>query len=171
MDTVKPVGFETKKMPLCPKGHKWWPMKEKCIPVDQEKGVKKMDKIKEATDLVDVILKGDYDKHKKVEEAVKVSKDVLDEVENKLDNVPDQELADLHSDVVDELTKDEGVSPVEEIIAVSISRLIREEDYRTYFKKMLKKHNVSNPSDLDDAKKKEFFNAVDKGWKAEKESD
>jgi len=137
----------------------------------QPKGVNKMDKIKEAEELVDVILKGDYDKHKKIQEADAVAEEVLDEVENKIDSVPDQDLADLHSDVVDELTKDEGVTPVEEKIAVSISRLIREEDYREFFKKMLKKHNVSNPSDLDDEKKKEFFNTIDREWKAKKESD
>ena len=135
------------------------------------KGVEEMDKIKEATDLVDVILKGDYKKHKKVQEAAITTDEVLDEVENKLDSVPDQDLTDLHKDVVDELTKDEGVTPVEEKIAVSISRLIREEDYREFFKKMLKKYNVKNPSELDVEKKKEFFNTVDKEWKAEKETD
>ena len=146
-------------------------MKEKCVPAGQDKGVNKMDKVKEAEELVDVILKGDYDTHKKIQEADAVTEDVLDEVENKIDSVPDQDLADLHSDVVDELTKDEGVSPVEEQIALSISRLIREEEYREFFKKMLKKHNVSNPSDLDDEKKKEFFNTIDREWKAKKESD
>lgn len=43
--------------------------------------------------------------------------------------------------------------------------------YREYFKKMLKKFGVNSPAELDDNKKKEFFNAVDKGWKGEKESD
>jgi len=199
---------EATKLPLCPKGQRWCPVKEKCIPVDDEKHqgqqqqrgqgegpmgkptpskrnprgpmgrprpgrgrVNEMDKIKEAEELVDVILKGDYDTHKKIQEADAVAEDVLDEVENKIDTVPDQDLADLHSDVVDELTKDEGVTPVEEKIAVSISRLIREEEYREFFKKMLKKHNVSNPSDLDDEKKKEFFNTIDREWKAKKESD
>lgn len=174
----------------CPEGFRWCPIKKKCVPAGQgkgegqkqqrgqgkgpmgkPKGVEEMDKIKEAIDLVDVILKGNYTKHKKVQEATMETDEVLDEVENKLDNVPDQDLADLHQDVVDELTKDEGVTPVEEKIAVSISRLIKEEDYREFFKKMLKKHNVKNPSELDDEKKKEFFNAVDKEWKAEKETD
>lgn len=139
--------------------------------MDQDKGAGKMDKIKEAEDLVDVILKGDYDTHKKVQEAEEVVEEVLDEVENKIDTVPDQDLADLHSDVVDELTKDEGVTPVEEKIAVSISRLIREEEYREFFKKMLKKHNIKNPSELDDEKKKAFFNQIDREWKAKNESD
>jgi len=134
------------------------------------KGVEEMDTIKEAMDLVDVILTGDYSTHKKIQEADDATDDVLDEVENKLDNAPDQDLQQLHKDVVDELTKDD-VSPLEETIAVSISRLIREEDYREFFKKMMKKHGISNPSELDGEKKKAFFNTVDREWKAKKETD
>ena len=164
-------------------------MKEKCVPEGHEKGkgqkqqkgqtkgpigkpkgVKEMDTIKEAMDLVDVILTGDYGTHKKIQEADDAADNVLDEVENKLENEPDEDLAQLHQDVVDELTKDE-VTPLEETIAVSISRLIREEDYREFFKKMMKKHGVSNPSELDGEKKKAFFNTVDREWKAKKETD
>jgi hypothetical protein len=134
------------------------------------RGVNEMDVIKEAMDLVDVILTGDYSEHKKIQEANDTTDDVLDEVENKIDTIPDQDLEQLHSDVVDELTKDE-VSPLGETIAVSISKLIREEKYREFFKKMLKKHGISNPSELDDEKKKAFFNAIDKEWKAKKETD
>lgn len=136
-----------------------------------KKGVEEMDTIKEALDLVDVILSGDYEQHKVLEHADQETDTVLDEVENKLDAAPDQDLASLHKDVVDELTKDEGVTPMEEQIAVSISRLIREEEYREFFKKMMKKHNISNPSDLDAEKKKAFFNTVDREWKAKKETD
>jgi len=125
----------------------------------------------EAMELVDVILGGKYKNYKKVQEASEAMEDVLDEVENKIDVVPDQDLQDLHKDVVDELTKDDGVTAVDEKIAVSISRLIREEEYRDFFKAQLKKYKIINPSDLDDEKKKEFFNTVDKLWKAKKESD
>ena len=55
-----------------------------------------MDTIKEAMDLVDVILVGDYSKYKKVQEADEITDDVLDEVENKIDTVPDQDLQQLH---------------------------------------------------------------------------
>lgn len=40
--------------------------------------------------------------------------------------------------------------------------------YQAYFKKMLAKYGVKSPDELGD-KKKEFFNAVDKGWKADHE--
>ncbi len=134
-------------------------------------GKPKRGKVEEASDLVDVILAGNYGTHKKIQEADEVMDEVLDEVENKIDNAPDEDLQSLHKDVVDELTKDDGVTAVEEVIAVSISRLIREEEYRDFFKKMLKKYNVSNPSELEGEKKKEFFNTIDKEWKAKKETD
>lgn len=43
------------------------------------------------------------------------------------------------------------------------------EEYQAFFQKMLKKFGVESPDELDDAKKKEFFDAVDKGWKGDKE--
>jgi len=140
-------------------------------PIGQPRRVDEMDQVKEASQLVDVILKGDYKEHLKIQAVVEIADIVLDEVENKIDTVPDQDMASLQQDVEDELSKDEGVTQIEEKIALSISRLIKEEDYREYFKGMLKKYKVTNPSDLDGEKKKEFFNAVDKGWKAKKETD
>jgi len=41
--------------------------------------------------------------------------------------------------------------------------------YKAYFQKMLKKFGAKSPADLDAEKKKAFFNAVDKGWKADHE--
>ena len=38
------------------------------------------------------------------------------------------------------------------------------EAYQKFFNSLLKKFGVDSPSELDDKKKKEFFNAVDKGW-------
>ena len=45
------------------------------------------------------------------------------------------------------------------------------EAYKKYFNGMLKKFGASSPAELDNEKKKAFFNAVDKGWTAKKESD
>ncbi len=53
--------------------------------------------------------------------------------------------------------------------------IIKEEDdkksveYQAFFKKMLKKFGVTEPDQLEGAKKKEFFDAVDAGWKADNE--
>jgi len=43
--------------------------------------------------------------------------------------------------------------------------------YQKFFMSMLKKHGVTSPSQLKGDKKKKFFDSVDKGWKAKKESD
>lgn len=62
------------------------------------------------------------------------------------------------------------VTPIEEQMLASV-KLLSEDAYKEFFKKMLSKYGVKTPSELDNAKKKEFFNAVDKGWKAKKELD
>ena len=46
-----------------------------------------------------------------------------------------------------------------------------EDDYKAFFKKAMKKFNVSNIQDLSDDDKKDFFNYVDRNYKAKKEED
>lgn len=48
---------------------------------------------------------------------------------------------------------------------------MNEESYEEYFKKMLDKFGVSDPGELDDDKKKEFFAAVDAGYKSKDEKE
>ena len=38
------------------------------------------------------------------------------------------------------------------------------EAYQKFFKSILKKFGVDSPAELDDKKKKDFFDAIDKGW-------
>lgn len=232
----------------CPKGTVWCPIKKKCIPEEEQNskgqgkgqargqgkgpmGVPKKEdiNISKVNQLVDEVLLGDYSLYKKLEESGSSVDAMLDEIENKIDSVPDQDLPELQQSVEDELTKDsnssveervilfkvgmqtkleavttkckkefkdvaevktcmaEGmkglyhewmlsqlplneITPIEEQMLTSV-KLLSENDYKEFFKKMLSKYGVKTPSELDDAKKKEFFNAVDKGWKAKKESD
>lgn len=44
-------------------------------------------------------------------------------------------------------------------------------EYQEFFKKKLKEHGVSNPSELKGDAKKKFFDDVDKNWDAKEESD
>ena len=44
------------------------------------------------------------------------------------------------------------------------------DEYQKFFMAALKKFGVSEPDDLDDDKKKEFYNFVDANWKGENES-
>ena len=45
-----------------------------------------------------------------------------------------------------------------------------EDDYKAFFKKAMKKFNVSNIEDMDDGDKKDFFNYVDRNYKAKNEN-
>lgn len=140
-------------------------------PMGKPKGANEMNQhFKEAIDLVDIILTGDYNEYKKFNESLELVDEIIDEVENKIDNVPDQDLQSLYKTVFDELSQD-SMTPVEESILSSVKKLIKEEDYREFFKGMLKKWNIKSPTDLEGDKKKEFFSQVDKGWKAKKETD
>ncbi|MFW9871703.1 MAG: hypothetical protein ACFFG0_01285 [Candidatus Thorarchaeota archaeon] len=134
------------------------------------KGVNEMDKVKEAVELVDIILTGDYKQFKSIKESHDLTDEIIDEIENKIDHVPDQDIPSLHKSVADELSKD-SMAPVEEAILQSVRNLLKEEDYKEFFAAKLKKWNVNSPSELSDEKKKEFFDQVDKEWKAKKETD
>ena len=46
-----------------------------------------------------------------------------------------------------------------------------EDDYKAFFKKAMKKFNVSDIEDMSDEDKKDFFNYVDRNYKAKKETD
>ena len=48
---------------------------------------------------------------------------------------------------------------------------IKEGDYDAFFQSAMKKFKISSPDELDDEKKKEFFNYVDKNYKADNETD
>ena len=43
------------------------------------------------------------------------------------------------------------------------------EAYKKYFNEKLKEFGVESPGELDDEKKKEFFNAISDGWEDGKE--
>lgn len=71
-------------------------------------------------------------------------------LQNKINTVPNQNAPALLASVRDELRESS-------------------EAYKKYFQSMLAKWGVKSPAELSDEKKKAFFNAVDKGWKGEKE--
>ena len=48
---------------------------------------------------------------------------------------------------------------------------IKEGDYEAFFQKAMEKFGIKSPAELDDDKKKEFFNYVDKNYSGENESD
>ena len=73
--------------------------------------------------------------------------------QNKINTVPNQDASSLLAAIKGEMMKES--SP----------------QYKAYFDSMLKKYGVSSPAQLPKEKKREFFNAVDKGWKGLKEGE
>ena len=45
------------------------------------------------------------------------------------------------------------------------------EEYQKFFNAALKKYGISSPDDLDDEKKKDFYNYIDANWKGDNEND
>jgi len=78
--------------------------------------------------------------------------------DNDIDHVPNQHVGTLYNSIRKQLGEFRNLT------------LEGQEEYRAYFKSMLKKFGVTSPAQLDDQKKKQFFAAVSKGWKGVKES-
>jgi hypothetical protein len=86
--------------------------------------------------------------------------DAMDHVgPNDIDAVPDQDGSKVYASIRRQLGE------------IRVLNKESREEYRKFFQSMLNKYGVKSPSQLDDAKKKEFFNAVEKGWTSKKESD
>ena len=75
----------------------------------------------------------------------------------------DMDLEDLYPALY-EATKEEGYMDVEEGEELSA----KQKAYQKFFQSALKKFKVKSPAELDDKKKKEFFNYVDKNYDAGK---
>lgn len=86
-------------------------------------------------------------------------------LQNKINTVPNQDASSLYGDIRDEL----GESALLSLKAIAEMRL--DEDYKAFFRSLLNKHGYDSPADIPPQKRKEFYNAVDKGWKAKKETD
>ena len=185
----------------CPKGYRWCPITKKCILDNDGKGKGRRmgrgqgegpigrpyeNKLKEALELVDAILNSDPSFY----QALTKTNKILDEIENKLDYIPDQDMDELQKDVSDELSKDSTEqekeeeeelannkpdeiieNSLEENMKNTVKLLVTEETYREFFKSMLKKWKVKSPAELNDVDKKKFFDEIDRSWKGKKESD
>lgn len=56
-----------------------------------------------------------------------------------------------------------------DLIEASKKVLTKEEDYKDFFQKVMKKFGVKSPGELSGDKEKEFYNYIDKNWKGKKE--
>ena len=94
--------------------------------------------------------------------------DIVDAISNK-QFVAAQELL---GDAIQEKLSDALISRKDEV-ALDFGQITNEEkDYEAFFQKAMKKFGISSPADLKtDEKKKEFFNYIDKNFKAINEED
>jgi hypothetical protein len=81
-------------------------------------------------------------------------------LENELGVEPEGDIDDIMNDFEDEIL-DEQVAP----------EIPGEGGYQQFFRTMLDKYGVTSPQQLDPEKRKEFFAAIDAGWKGKKETD
>ena len=95
-------------------------------------------------------------------------------------NALQQRMSGLYEDMGHVLSRyfeidDNGDSQEDEKIKAGLEEPkghdIEEGDYKAFFQKAMKKFGISSPDELDDDKKKEFFNYVDANYKGEKETD
>jgi hypothetical protein len=80
---------------------------------------------------------------------------------------------DMLSDAIQEKLSDSLISRKDEVALDFGQEVTNEEkDYDAFFQKAMKKFGISSPADLKtDEKKKEFFNYIDKNYKADNEED
>ena len=65
-----------------------------------------------------------------------------------------------------------GFKITEDELREMIKDVIKEEtEYQKFFNKALAKFKISSPKELSGDKEKEFYDYVDKNWKAENETD
>ena len=95
--------------------------------------------------------------------------DIVDAISNK-QFVAAQELL---GDAIQEKLSDALISRKDEVALDFGQEITNEEkDYDAFFQKAMKKFGISSPADLKtDEKKKEFFNYIDKNFKADNEED
>lgn len=79
----------------------------------------------------------------------------LNNVSKKVDEILDSIAFNKHNTFVDNIIE-------------SFTLVLTEEDYQDFFRSMMKKWGIKSPNELDDEKKKEFFNDVSKEWKKKK---
>ena len=143
---------------------------------------KEMDKVKEATGLVDTVFDdpAEFKKANAIREADGMVDTILDdcgkehgveEVENKIENAPIEDPEEEVERVKDDIAGDESAMESAVNVIDNMLKLNETTAYQKFFQAKLKAMGVNSPAELPADKKKAFFNAVDKGWKAKKESD
>jgi uncharacterized membrane-anchored protein YjiN (DUF445 family) len=107
----------------------------------------------------------EYKREKKMaKEYVRVLKRRLKE--QKKENTLDESMKNKVRTMIQETLKESAKDKIRDMIR----EILKEEtEYQKFFKKTLEKFNVKSPAELDDSKKKEFFNYIDKNFNSKNE--
>jgi len=101
-------------------------------------------------------------------------------MQNSPSEEPEEELARAHQDIAgygdpDNEEKEYPPGPQDdddlgEVPERPLESVVKENEYKMFFKRMMDKEGIKSIGDLSDEKKKAFFNKVDKLWKAKNEN-
>jgi hypothetical protein len=127
------------------------------------------------------------------EEIEEKCKEVREHEDNVIDEVPDEDIGATKKDIEKEITEQKtgpgghipdgtgphgrgmgpggGTASGKGMEEEEEDKINEETEYQKFFKKKMEAWGITSPAELAGAKKKEFFNVVDKEWKAKKESD
>lgn len=132
-------------------------------------------KSKLAEEMVDLILDENFETFGKVVKAFKKLDRILDSCN--ADEAVGGFAMDSVEDEVEENDIPHDPTNVDDLMS-SLRKQLAEirslsendkEEYKKFFDSMLKKFGVSSPAELDNDKKKEFFDAVNRGWQTPEE--
>jgi len=197
IDVIVDLTLEQK---VCPEGYRWCMHQKKCVPVgEKEKGTgQQMGRGmgdgpmgKPITTNKQEMFAADFPDIEKVEKKVDMLVDSsvtecgfggdTNAVQNTPSEDATEELDRVHDDIAgygdpDDI-EDEYSGGGDELddaddnhVASQLESILREEEYKAFFKSMLDKEGINSIKDLSDEKKKEFFNKVDSMWKSKTES-
>jgi hypothetical protein len=103
--------------------------------------------------------------------AREIIKDIID---TNLYDAKDKLVSSLYAKASEQLEtyrEDNSASIIQKVSDISEELSKEQKAYKSFFKGMLKKWDVESPADIPDDKKDEFFDAVKKGWKKDKDND
>ena len=82
-----------------------------------------------------------------------------------------ERMSGLYEDMGHILGRYYTINGPESNVQEDFNGIVREGEYEEFFQSAMKKFGISSPDELEDDKKKEFFNYVDKNYSAKNEKD
>ena len=164
----------------CPEGQSWCPIHKKCIPNEERPGKGKHfgkgkgpigipKQEQEIEQAVDEVFDGGFDKFGRSLSVERQVDEILDKFSAPINTVKKGDVVNVKVSPTMQGGVDVRISE-SEVIDIMVD-ILESEDYKAYFRAKLRDAGYDSPADIPDDKKKEFFKAVDRGWKSEDETE